>query len=166
MNTSLAYLIDYGKIQHAGEIGYYAFGIGKNVSTKYRFELFHGVVPKHEGGIRIETMAMKHIYRLSRFDSYNILLGLYVGLNIYKVKGARYEPSKDNAYPKGYYRIGSIRALFFLGSNISLRKIENHKFYFESGMNDIVLQSYFLNSETVNPLEYVSLAVGYKYHFK
>ncbi len=156
---------DYLKLQHAGEIGYYAIGIGKQVSRIYSIEFFWGLVPKEVGGRNIETTAMKNFWKLGDIERWNISGDFYTGLNIYYVRGSRYQTSRDNRYPEGYYRIGALRGQFFVGGDFSHILYDKHHFYMESGMNDIVLINTMNNGNAVEYQNYISLALGYRYDF-
>ena len=66
--NSYAYFIDYLKIQHAGEIGTYALGIGKNFTENYSVDFLHGRVPHDIGGEEIDTYAIKNNYKFFDFE--------------------------------------------------------------------------------------------------
>ncbi len=162
-----AFNLDYIKLQHAGEIGSYAVGIGgSSESDRYSLEFFHGVVPAELGGRTIETMALKNNLKLFTLDVYYFATKFYTGLNIYKVKGKRYETFGNNDYPDRYYRIGSVRWQLYLGGEFLVPSQDKQRLYFESGLNDIVLLSYYRNPDYINPMDYVSLALGYIYKFR
>lgn len=160
-----ASLVDYFKVQHAGEIGYYAIGVGNNVSKRYSFELFYGYVPKDIGGIDINTFSMKNNLTIFSINLLSFLNELYTGLNLYHVTGMNYQTSRKSSYPRDYYGGGSVRGQIYMGMNFSSNKFKRHRFYFESGLNDIVLINYYNNPGIINPFNYVSLALGYSCHF-
>ena len=162
---ALAGYVDYAKAQHAGEIGTIAFGVGKKFTCIYSLEAFYGRVPKGFGGIEINTFAIKNNFNLYRFIVKEIPIDLYTGINLYHVTGRRYKSSTRSEFPDGYYRIGSLRGLLYLGQSISFGKKHKHSAYLESGLNDIVIVNFINNSDTINPIEYVSMAIGYSYRF-
>ncbi len=155
----------YFKFQHAGEIGYYAFGLGYRFNNEYSLEVFQGIVPKYIGGKRLEIISIKNNYHFLDFEFLSVPMDWYAGGNIYNTKGKRYESSKETDFPANYYRIGSLRGSIYIGGNFSFASHLRHSFYFESGINDIVLLNYIKNRKTINPAEYVSLGIGYRYIF-
>ena len=124
--------IDYLKLQHAGEIGYAAIGLGKDVSDRYNMEFFYGNVPKSKGGINIDTVAMKNFWKFLKFEYANLFTQPYAGFNVYHVRGSHYQTSRNDAYPEDYYRIGSVRGMIFFGADFSHNKYLANHFYFES----------------------------------
>lgn len=164
-STSFAYFIDYFKVQYAGEIGFLSAGIGKNFTENYSFEYFHGYVPEDIGGHEIETFAIKNNYKFLKLERWGYSSDLYVGVNIYHVTGLEYQTSRHSSFPEEYYRLGSIRALFYTGLTLRSSKYSQHMGYFESGLNDIVLINYLNNKDVIDPKDYVSLALGYGYIF-
>lgn len=162
---SSASMIDYYKIQHAGEIGYLAVGVGKNFTKRYSLEVFYGHVPKYIGGIDINTFSIKNNINLINFNFLSLLLGIYSGLNLYYVFGNHYMTSRNSSYPRNYYGIGSSRANIYFGMDFSIHSFKKHTIYFESGINDIVLINYYNNSNLINPYDYLSLAFGYTHYF-
>lgn len=162
---SYSYFIDYFKVQHAGEIGTFAAGIGKHFTESYSLDFFHGRVPHSVGGVEIDTYAFKNNLNLFRFYIDPISLTTYTGINIYHVTGLDYQSSRDASYPNDYYRLGSIRGLFYLGEKVSFGEELKNEVYFEAGLGDIVLINYFNNKDTIDPLQYLSLGIGYTFIF-
>ena len=160
-----AYFLDYVKIQHAGEIGTYALGIGKNVSKNYSVDFFHGRVPLDIGGEEIDTYAVKNNFNLFELTFDPVVFHTYCGIAIYHVTGLDYQSSRHSSYPEDYYRYGSIRGLLYLGEKVRFGKGLKKEFYFEAGLNDIVITNYINNSNVIDPLDYVSLALGFGYKF-
>lgn len=154
------------KFQHAGEIGFYAPGIGKQFNDLYRLEYYHGYVPKEKGGQEIETFALKNHFNMYKFELFENQLNYYMGVGIYHVTGLKYQTSRRGSYPQQYYRLGSIRGLFFHGLEISPIKYKQHFAYFEASLNDIVITNYYNNPDVINPIDYISLAIGYGYKFE
>lgn len=161
LTTHNVLALDSFKLQHAGEIGYVSFGVGKNFTKKYFLEFFYGIVPKEINDEKLTTISIKNNYSLFDFEVNGLLSDIYTGVNIYHVQGKKYQTSRDSRFPNEYYRIGSLRGLFYLGYNVSYRDMK-HQFYFESGANDIVLTNDY-NNENVSFVDHLSLAIGYKY---
>lgn len=111
-------------------------------------------------GPLIETITLRQTYNFYQWKR----IRLYFGFNIFHVLGLQYESSKFRDAPEGYYPIGSIRGLLYLGISVATDKNEKRSFYFESGMNDIWIENTLSNS-TVNPTEHISLAIGLKQKF-
>lgn len=157
--------IDVAKLQFAGEIGTLAFGVGKQFTKIYSLDFFYGRVPESIGGIEINTFALKNNFNLFKFDFKNRPIRFYTGLGVYHVTGRRYKSSTRSEFPDGYYRIGSIRGLLYIGESISFGKKLKHRAYFESGLNDITLVNFINNSDSVDLFKNISLALGYSYYF-
>ncbi len=162
---SYAYFIDYLKVQHAGEIGYIATGVGRNFTKNYSLEYFHGYVPEDIGGHKIETFAIKNNYKLFKLEKWGYFSDIYIGASIYHVAGLEYQTSRHSSFPEEYYRMGSIRGLFYTGFTLGSSKYSKHISYLESGLNDIVLTNYINNKDVLNPVDFVSLGLGYGYLF-
>jgi hypothetical protein len=160
-----AYFIDSIKAQHAGDIGYYAIGVSSFLSENYQLEYFHGKVPKHIGGIEITTHAIKNNLYLFDYESPEFYLRNYTGINLYHVPSIKYHSSRIKDFPSNYYRLGSIRALLYLGITINYKEYFSHGLYLEYGFNDIVITNYYNNPDEVNLFDYGSLAIGYEYIF-
>lgn len=163
--TAKAYFIDYLKVQHAGEIGTYAVGIGKKFSKNYSLDFLHGRVPQSIGGVELDTYSLKNNFHLKTFYFDPIGAVTYAGINVYHVIGLDYQTSRHGSYPDNYYRLGSFRALFFLGEKIQFGRELKNEIFLEGGINDIVLTNYLNNRDTINPFDFVSLATGYTYIF-
>ncbi|MBG58918.1 MAG: hypothetical protein CMJ16_00520 [Peredibacter sp.] len=159
------YFLDYLKMQHAGEIGELALGVGKKFNRIYSLDYMHGIVREETGGTTIETIALKNNFQLYRFSHVFSYIDLYSGLAAYHVTGLKYQASRNNNYPERYYRIGSIRGLFYLGLKGALEEATKHEGFFEAGINDIWIENYVNSPSTVNLFGYVSLALGYSYIF-
>lgn len=163
--NSSAYMIDHLKFQYAGEIGTYAIGLGKQFSENYSLDLFHGRVPQSVGGVEIDTYALKSNFSLFRHVLDPVIFYTYYGVNVYHVTGLDYQASRHSSYPDSYYRVGSIRALLFIGEKVRFGEELKNEVYFESGLNDVVIINYLNNSDVINPFDFVSLALGYTYIF-
>ena len=164
LNVS-AYFLDHVKLQHAGEIGTYAVGIGKQFTENYSLDFFHGRVPQSIGGVELDTYALKSNFGIFKFAFDPVILSTYTGINIYHVAGLDYQSSRHSSYPEDYYRLGSIRGLFFIGEKVSFGNELKNELYFEAGLNDIVITNYINNSDVINPLDFWSLSLGYTYIF-
>jgi hypothetical protein len=162
LNIQAAY-VDRMKVQHAGEIGLLAFGLGKKISKKYQFDILYGYVPKNIAGTEIETYSFKNDYLMYEYEFLNRLQHLYIGVNIYHVIGLKYQTSRLNSYPRNYYRMSSIRFMPYLGYKILWNK--KSEFFLESGVNDIWLVNYYNNLDEINLADYASLAIGWTKNF-
>jgi len=160
-----AYFIDYLKLQYAGEIGFMSLGIGHKFTKKYTLEYFHGYVPPEIGGHEIETFSIKNNYSFYTYERWNHFVNFYLGANLYHVAGLDYQTSRHSNFPSEYYRLGSIRGLFYTGLQVGSSKKSYHFGYFEGGLNDIVITNYYNNPDVIDPVEYISLALGYGYMF-
>ena len=162
-NASSAY-VDRMKVQHAGEIGLVAFGLGKKVSENYSFDILYGYVPKNIAGSEIETYSFKSDYKLYNLEAYSFLHTFYMGMNLYHVIGLKYQTSRLGSYPRNYYRMSSIRFMPYLGYKLHFNKLVN-EIYIESGVNDIWLINYYNNPDEINLADYASLGLGWTRNF-
>lgn len=148
--------------QFAGEIGLVSVGLGKNISEKYNLAFYYGIVPEAVSKANtIETFAFKQTYDFYDFDRSRF----YIGLTIYHALGLNYQTSKYGVSPDGYYPIGSIRGLIFLGSSILTNTSSKTSMYFEAGVNDIWITNFLNYHEEVSLMEMASLALGIKKEF-
>lgn len=147
--------------QFAGEIGAVSLGLGKDFE-RYSLSGMYGLVPPEMSqGPLIETVALRQTYTFYEWDR----IDFYGGLNAFHVLSLQYQSSKFRDAPSGYYSIGSIRALLYGGVAINLRAQSMRSFYFEAGMNDIWITNWISNSKTVEPVDHISLALGFKQRF-
>lgn len=160
-----AYFLDHFKLQHAGEIGEIALGVGKRFNEVYSLDYLHGFVREETGGTSIVTVALKNNFDLFHFDYNGNYADLYSGVSIFHVTGLRYQASRRNNFPGSYYSIGSLRGLLFIGAKGWIDQSSPHQAYFEAGINDLWLINYANNSEAIDAYDYVSLALGYNYLF-
>lgn len=161
-----AYFLDYFKVQHAGEIGEVALGVGKRFGPVYSLEYLHGTVTEATGGTRITTLALKNNFDFYPFEYKDFYLDFYAGVMIFHVTGLRYQTRRVRQYPASYYSMGSLRGQLYLGAKGRWRRASPHQFYYEAGLNDVWLVKKLRNgSDAVNPFDYVALALGYNYLF-
>lgn len=158
-NNANANFFDYSKSQFAGEIGVISLGFGFINSDQSEYEFLYGLVPANYTESKpIETFAFKYNRGWFSYES----LSFYTGAAIYHVIGLNYQTSRNGASPRNYYRLGSIRALFYYGLEYRHKK---HALYFENGINDIWLTNSINNPEAINPTDYMSMALGYRHLF-
>lgn len=143
-----------------------AAGFGKRFNSVYSLDYLHGVVREETGGNAIVSIALKNNFDFARFNIYKATYAvLYAGVMVYHVTGLRYQARRINRYPDSYYSVGSIKGLLYLGAKGGPSKSSPHQGYLESGINDLWLVNSLNNPKTIDPLEYVSLALGYAYLF-
>lgn len=159
----MAHFVDHLKAQHAGEIGLLAFGLGKEVTSKYNFDFMYGYSPESETGIEIETYAFKNQYHLTFLEYKEFIFTPYIGAAIYHVIGLKYQTSRNASYPRNYYRMSSLRILLYSGFEV-MKFTSKYSGFFEAGMNDIWIINYLNNSDIIDPKDYISLAIGFKYY--
>lgn len=147
--------------QFAGEIGLLSLGLGKGF-RKYSISGLYGIVPEeYSDGPLIETVTLRQTYLFYDWKR----IDFYGGLNIYHVLSLQYQSEKFRDAPSEYYPNGSVRALFYGGMAINMNPTRGRSFYFEAGMNDIWIVNWVSNTESVNPFEHGSLAMGFKQSF-
>jgi hypothetical protein len=144
-----------------GEVGLISVGAERNFS-RYSIGGLYGIVPsEYSEGPVIETVALRQTYRYYDWDR----ISTYVGLNIYHIFGLDYQSDKFRDSPGNYYQLGGFRGLVNLGLEIEVGSDELGSFYTEAGMNDLWIVNILTNRNSVNPLEHISLAMGFKHHF-
>ncbi len=147
--------------QFAGEIGAVSLGLGKDFK-RYSLSGMYGLVPPEMSqGPLIETVALRQTYMFYSWDK----IDFYGGLNAFHVLSLQYQSTKFRDAPSDYYSIGSIRALLYGGVAIHMRPQTMRSFYFEAGLNDIWITNWISNSDSIDPSNHVSLAVGFKQRF-
>jgi len=147
--------LDFYLLQFAGEIGLISAGVGRTF-TRYEIAGMYGVVP---AGISradtIKTIALRQTYFFSQ--------KFYFGLNIFHVLGLDYQTGSYRDVPQNYYATGPTRALANLGLQFKTSKTES--IFIESGLTDIWIENYIRNTRTINPINHLSLAIGYRKDF-
>lgn len=162
-SNSNAYYIDHMKLQFAGELGLLSYGLGKQINPKYNIDFIYGYVPQEIGGHEIETYAFKNQYIFTFLEYKKIIFMPYMGGALYHVVGLKYQTNRSASYPRNYYRFASLRVLLYLGIEV-VKFDSKHSGYFEAGMNDIWIINYMNNNKMIDPKDYVSLALGYKFY--
>lgn len=155
--------IDKVVFQYAGEIGKYSFGVGKKINKYYSLSLHYGIVPATEIQNKIETYAFKNNLHLFQIEYKKLNYEFYTGINMFHVPGDKYKTQEiSGGTPDNYYRQSSVRAMVYLGNEVSYGK--NVSFYAESGIDDIWIIS-STNNDSIDYKDHVSLGVGFNYKF-
>lgn len=154
--------INHFNTQFAGEVGLVSVGLGKHF-TRYSIGGMYGVVPAEiSGGPFIETITLRQTYDYYFWKR----VTFHVGMNIFHVLGVKYQTENYGSVPENYYPVGAIRVLFNpIGVSATINRKQSSMVYFESGWNDISLLNYFNNNEVINPLDDLSLALGFRQKF-
>lgn len=153
--------INHFTSQFAGEVGVVSLGLGKEFK-RYSIGGMYGFVPAEVSGTSaIETITLRQTYEYFHWKK----LSFHTGLNIFHVLGVKYETSSYGESPDKYYPIGSVRGLLNLGVSAAFDKKEASIVYFEMGLNDIAITNYIANSDVINPINELSLAMGFKKRF-
>lgn len=153
--------LDHINSQFAGEIGFISVGAGREFG-RYSLGLMYGIVPAEISlGRQLETVTFRQTYRLFDLSRFSF----HMGLNIYHVLGLEYETHRYGEVPHRYYPIGSVRAILSFGTSYYLDKARRSSFYFETGMNDMWITNWLSNFGEVNPIEHLSMGMGFKTKF-
>lgn len=164
MNVHANYF-DALKIQFAGEIGTASLGVTQKIKPWYDLTFMFGLAPRTTSHTKsIETYALKQDFFWGKANFDGLHTRLYTSLNIYHVTGIKHQTSKFRNTPEGYYPINSVRALLALGINLSLPERPQNSYFFEMGMNDLWIVN-CINNKSLNPSDYVSMAIGINYNF-
>lgn len=153
-------LIDHVNAQFAGEIGTMSIGIGKTIK-RYTIGFMYGFEPERDEGGVVSTIVLRNTYSFLTFNDY---IDFYGGLNVYHAVGNKYKTSQLHRQ-KGYYSEASVLALASLGLKARAHKLKGVEFYYEAGINNLWMENYINNTNSVNPFDHVSLSLGLIYHF-
>jgi hypothetical protein len=165
-------------IQHAGSIGYNAFGIGYNLfrNNNGSLDLSWGYVPKSKGG-RQDIFAGKFAYRpinmtIKNFGTWSVINpGAFV---TYHPGGKFHTTLNKKQYPAGYYWWSSAVRFHLSGSTelkINTRKqlarsgIDQIGVYAEFNTNELYAVSWFKNREHLPIHDIFKLGFGIKAYF-
>lgn len=132
-------------LQHAGELGRVAIGLGKTYSF-YNIELIYGYHPE------INTYAIRNSFSLVKKNK----VKLNIGLTFYQVDGF-----SNNDIPNDYYE-QSVNKRAYLFYSISFREKES-EFFYENGINDVNMEAYYNNDINIDNL--MSIGFGYRHYF-
>ena len=173
LTVSLVYaqgssFVDYIKIQHAGNIGFGAIGVGKSFfNQEYELELFYGYVPSSIAEVSIHVASIKNNYIPYRFNFLESEIAPYIGLSLIHMLDKEYFANEKEDVPINYYHVTGVHLTSYAGI---LLKYENDdvqifSVYFEAGILDAYAINYFSNSRYLDFQDIVSLALGIGYHF-
>lgn len=151
------------KSQYAGEIGYISVGGGAKFKDYISVDVLYGVVPDSMNTEKIETIAIKNHYDLTKFELNHTRINPYLGLSVFHVLGKKYKTSQDEKYPNNYYPEASVRGYFFWGLELEPSFSGKNSFYYEMGINDIWLVNYYNNSDVIDIRDHISLGLGWNY---
>lgn len=152
-------------MQFSGEIGAVSLGVTKKPRHWYDLTFMYGFTPRSVSHTAsIETFAFKQDFFFLKADLDGLTTRLYTSLNIFHVTGLKHQTNKFRDTPTGYYPINSVRGLLALGVQTSLPQRPHNSYFFEIGMNDIWIVN-CLNNESLNPQDYLSMAIGINYIF-
>ena len=152
--------VDHMLVQHAGEIGFISFGVGRTTASGYSFAGLYGVDPSDSSkASSIETFTLRQTFPLFSYEK----LDIYFGLNIFHPTHIRYRTEHYGEAPNGYYPIGAIRGLLNLGLRTRIQQATF--FYLEGGLNDVQIVNWVNNLNVLNPINSVSLGLGYGHRF-
>jgi hypothetical protein len=166
--TGRWYLPHHIPIQFAGNIGFFATGVGYATTVEnYQFSLLYGYVPASVAGTPVHMITAKNVFPLSRYLwRNNNTLVPYLGLGLSLEVGGISFFKLPSHYPESYYdfpknlhvtAFGGVKLRhLFQNDEFFLRGIE---FYGEAGTVDVYLW-YKVISERIRFNKMFSLALG------
>lgn len=162
----------YSKVQFAGGMGMFSFGVGWDYGRKEQWEtdLMFGFVPKFSNNKTNWIVTLKQNYIPWRLfnDKKFSFEPFETGLSINKVAADNFWGKEPSKYNGPYYRFATaIRFNFFVGQRVQIKlsKKKLHKsitFYYEVGTNDLYLVSLFTN-KYLSLTDIVSVSFGAKF---
>jgi len=148
--------------QHAGDIGKYSIGSGKQINKYYSLSFHYGFVPANEIQSKIETYTVKNNLHVFGYDYKNHEYSLYTGISVYYFPNDKYQTSGVSEAPDDYYRQSQVRGQIYIGNRLTFN--QKHSIYTESGINDLwVINS--SNNDSIDYKDHVVLGIGYTYTF-
>lgn len=171
----------YSKIQFAGSIGMFSFGLGWDYYRHHwETDLLFGFVPKSTGNLSAESAKKRHAMATftlkQNYIPWRVPLHksidfepLTTGMYISTLLDRDYWVHSPNKYPDGYYFFPTrIRTHIFLGERVTF-KFNNpgrwHKsvtLFYELSTCDLYILSKFGN-KYLKPKDYLSLSFGLKF---
>ena len=145
--------------QYAGEMGQRVFGYGYDFNEDYRLDIMYGYVPSSMSSSSINTYAIRNNFNIYQYQ--RVTFG--TGITLMHVVGDEFKGDKNNV-PENYYKQQSNYRLY-LYYNLEYDFDYNNRIYFENGLNDLSMESYYNNSERYGIAEYMSMGLGYRYKF-
>lgn len=159
------YQPDYLALQHAGNIGFLAVGLGKDFrDEKLQTSLFYGVVPKAVGGVNIYTLTAKLSIIVGEIQLRNkvTLVPFYIGTGLSYAFGDQYQTKSDNPWPRDYYPNAAYYVTPYIGMHARRPIRGGHEagLYFELGSYYIYLEREFRNQAYLDVGDMLNVALG------
>lgn len=164
-------LPDHIKLQYAGGIGFIALGAGyESKKGKTEGDFFYGYVPKKIGGVEIHAITGKFTWSPFKIINKGLvqIKPLSFGVLFNYTFGEQYFLFSPDNYPYNYYNYPTaLHGGFFIGGQINCKPLKTRKlgFYYELGLYDFALASYFSNRKALAISDIVHLGMGVKYAF-
>jgi len=163
---------DHSKIQYAGNIGFFAIGLGYNFAEIYDLDVMYGYTPGYIGGHHINQLTIKNtIIPKMHFNLGKIRVNPLLGLHFtYNMRENRNTWLKlPDRYPGGYYFPTALHGLLTAGIRVDSEEIksnffENLALYFELGTVDSYLRSYFI-SKNIPFYEIWNISLSLRFDF-
>ncbi len=165
------YLPDYGKIQFAGNIGFFSVGFGYQfLNNRLYSELLYGYVPESiSKAEKIHTITIKNTFPILNKEIKTIILSPITGFTASLETGNNSFLILPDKYPKGYYSTNAFHFTLFIGAKvhknfINSKTIKGSDLYFELGTVDTYLW-YAILSKEVKINQIFSSAIGINLYF-
>lgn len=161
-----ASLIDFAKVQYAGEVGFISVGVGMKFATWYELTAMYGFVPAFLDVDDIHSIALKNDFSFYRpSDKWRF----YLDLTLVLAMGKKYWPAfHDNNMKEWYYYNSGMEGILAFGFEYSLPKslgMENFSVYGEYGVLAQWLYLYKDHSEYIPFKDITTLTFGFNYSF-
>lgn len=166
----------YTKIQYAGNMGMFSFGIGWQYGSHEQWEtdLFFGFIPKHSSKKTKLTFTLKQnftpwkVWKYKHFYFEPLSCGIYIN----SVFSDEFWSNAPDKYPNGYYWFSTkVRTNIFVGQRLTLTiPQEKREFaksvtlFYEISTHDFAIIQATKNSE-LTPKDYLSISFGIKFNW-
>jgi len=165
------YIPDYGKIQFAGNIGFFSLGIGYQFFNNHLYsELLYGYVPVSISKAKqIHTITIKNTFPVFTKQFNTIALSPITGFAASVETGNNSFVKLPDEYPEDYYCTNAFHFTLFIGAKVYMdfineKIIKGADIYIEIGTVDAYLY-YAIISEEVKISQILSTAIGVNLYF-
>jgi hypothetical protein len=122
------YLLDYAKVQFAGNIGFFSVGFGYQfLNNQLYSELLYDYVPASiSKAEKIHTITIKNAFPIFTKKINKITLSPITGFTVSYETGNNSFLKLPDKYPKGYYSTNAFHTTLFIGAEIHKDIIINY----------------------------------------
>ena len=166
----------YSKIQYAGNMGMFSFGIGWQYGKNEQWEtdILFGFIPKHQSKNAKLTMTLKLNFTPWKLheNKYIFIEPFSCGLYLNSVFSDEFWNNAPDKYPNGYYWFSTkIRTNVFIGQRITFNIPLNKRvfarsitLFYEISTHDFAIIQAIKNSR-LTPKDYLTFSLGTKFQW-